>query len=121
MKRFLAAVFTLVTGLTFATLVALNHERAEEERRGIVRWLRPDFQNPTGQKHVAIAVDDDTTTPGIFIDDECPWEVPTIAPELDDPDWWMPDADDVFTVAGLDYEPIDQPILVALAARGGAS
>ena len=29
-------------------LVALNAERADEERRGIVRWLRPDFQNPTG-------------------------------------------------------------------------
>lgn len=29
-------------------LVALNAERAEEERRGIVRWLRPDFQNRGG-------------------------------------------------------------------------
>jgi hypothetical protein len=29
-------------------LVALNAERAEEESRGIVRWLRPEFQNPTG-------------------------------------------------------------------------
>ncbi|QQR75944.1 MAG: hypothetical protein IPJ17_10365 [Holophagales bacterium] len=29
-------------------LVALNHERAEEERRGLVRWLRPEFQNPGG-------------------------------------------------------------------------
>jgi hypothetical protein len=29
-------------------LVALNAERAEEERRGIVRWLRPEFQNPQG-------------------------------------------------------------------------
>ena len=29
-------------------LVALNHERADEERRGLVRWLRPAFQNPTG-------------------------------------------------------------------------
>ena len=29
-------------------LVALNAQRAEEESRGIVRWLRPDFQNPTG-------------------------------------------------------------------------
>lgn len=29
-------------------LVALNAERAEEERRGIVRWLRPEFQNPGG-------------------------------------------------------------------------
>ncbi len=29
-------------------LVALNAEHAEEERRGIVRWLRPEFQNPGG-------------------------------------------------------------------------
>jgi hypothetical protein len=27
-------------------LVALNAERAEAERRGIIRWLRPEFQNP---------------------------------------------------------------------------
>ncbi|MAS93964.1 MAG: SAM-dependent methyltransferase [Verrucomicrobiales bacterium] len=27
-------------------LVALNHERAEEEKRGLVRWLRPEFQAP---------------------------------------------------------------------------
>jgi hypothetical protein len=27
-------------------LVALNAERAEEERRGLVRWLRPEFQAP---------------------------------------------------------------------------
>src|ERR1700722_6771727 len=27
-------------------LVALNKERSEEERRGLVRWLRPDFQIP---------------------------------------------------------------------------
>jgi hypothetical protein len=27
-------------------LVDLNHERAEEESRGIIRWLRPEFQNP---------------------------------------------------------------------------
>ncbi len=31
-------------------LVALNHERAEEEKRGLVRWLRPEFQNPQGTK-----------------------------------------------------------------------
>jgi hypothetical protein len=30
-------------------LVALNAERAEEEKRGLIRWLRPEFQNPTGQ------------------------------------------------------------------------
>ena len=27
-------------------LVALNHERAAEEKLGKVRWLRPDYQNP---------------------------------------------------------------------------
>lgn len=27
-------------------LVALNRERAAEESRGLVRWLRPEFQNP---------------------------------------------------------------------------
>jgi hypothetical protein len=31
-------------------LVALNHERAEEESRGLVRWLRPELQNPQGAK-----------------------------------------------------------------------
>ena len=31
-------------------LVALNHERAEEEERGLIRWLRPEFQNPAGGK-----------------------------------------------------------------------
>ena len=32
-------------------LVALNRERAEEEKRGTVRWLRPDYQIPRfGQK-----------------------------------------------------------------------
>jgi hypothetical protein len=39
-----------------ARLVALNHERAEEERRGIIRWLRPEFQNPMGKKQTAIEV-----------------------------------------------------------------
>ena len=29
-----------------ARLVALNRERAAEERRGVVRWLRPDYQVP---------------------------------------------------------------------------
>jgi len=29
-------------------LVALNRERAEEEKKGLVRWLRPEFQAPKG-------------------------------------------------------------------------
>jgi hypothetical protein len=29
-------------------LVALNAERAAEEKRGLIRWLRPEFQSPQG-------------------------------------------------------------------------
>jgi hypothetical protein len=35
-----------------ARLVALNHERAAEEKRGLVRWLRPDYQIPRFGKGV---------------------------------------------------------------------
>jgi len=46
-------------------LVALNHERASEEKRGLVRWLRPDFQAPgaaTAQQ-AEIGLSDDDATP----------------------------------------------------------
>ncbi len=32
-------------------LVALNAERAEEERNGLIRWLRPEYQAPEAQAH----------------------------------------------------------------------
>jgi hypothetical protein len=35
-----------------ARLVALNKERSEEEKRGLVRWLRPDYQIPRLAKGV---------------------------------------------------------------------
>ncbi|MBI5608598.1 MAG: class I SAM-dependent DNA methyltransferase [Deltaproteobacteria bacterium] len=35
-------------------LVDLNAERAEEERKGLIRWLRPEFQNPQGGKAVQV-------------------------------------------------------------------
>ena len=38
-------------------LVALNTERAEEEKRGHIRWLRPEYQNPAGQQAVAQVLD----------------------------------------------------------------
>ena len=38
-------------------LVDLNRERAEEERRGLIRWLRPEFQNPQGGGHAAGSAD----------------------------------------------------------------
>jgi hypothetical protein len=36
---------TLTDEAILERLVALNAERAEEEKRGLVRWLRPEFQN----------------------------------------------------------------------------
>lgn len=44
-------------------LVALNHERAAEEKRGLVRWLRPEFQAKAGvgdvQQEIAVEDSDD--------------------------------------------------------------
>jgi hypothetical protein len=39
-------------------LVVLNAERAQEERRGIVRWLRPEFQNQAGVSAIQQVVGD---------------------------------------------------------------
>jgi hypothetical protein len=38
-------------------LVALNKERAAEEARGLVRWLRPEYQNPQGVQQSGLVVD----------------------------------------------------------------
>jgi hypothetical protein len=38
-------------------LVALNKERAAEEARGLVRWLRPEYQAPDYQAPVAQTLD----------------------------------------------------------------
>jgi len=43
---------TLTNEQILEKLVALNHERAAEERRGHVRWLRPDYQKPRFGKDV---------------------------------------------------------------------
>ncbi|MFV0443365.1 MAG: type IIL restriction-modification enzyme MmeI, partial [Planctomycetaceae bacterium] len=40
-------------------LVALNHERADEESRGLIRWLRPDFQNPAGKSQTQLPTSDE--------------------------------------------------------------
>lgn len=49
-------------------LVALNAERAAEEERGLIRWLRPEFQNPAGgkgavQKQLDVEEDEETAKP----------------------------------------------------------
>jgi hypothetical protein len=40
-------------------LVALNHERAAEEKRGHIRWLRPEYQNPVGRGVPAAPISQD--------------------------------------------------------------
>lgn len=47
-------------------LVALNHQRAAEEKLGKIRWLRPDYQNPDAKveeqpKQTGIALTDTST------------------------------------------------------------
>lgn len=50
-------------------LVALNKLRAEEEKRGQVRWLRPELQNPTNDRMTQVAltgaVDDGAEKPAV--------------------------------------------------------
>ena len=41
---------TLTDAEILERLVALNAERAKEEASGLVRWLRPDYQNPGGDQ-----------------------------------------------------------------------
>lgn len=46
-------------------LVALNHERAEEERRGLVRWLRPAYQHPQGTAQATLDIKDEHATKAV--------------------------------------------------------
>lgn len=69
-------------------LVALNAERAAEEARGHIRWLRPDFQNPAianaatqtelPADSAADAVDDDTPKPQPLATKPQPWPKDTV-------------------------------------------
>jgi hypothetical protein len=43
-------------------LVALNAERAAEEARGLVRWLRPEFQHPSAHAAEAAPVQNELAT-----------------------------------------------------------
>ncbi|GMU44881.1 MAG: class I SAM-dependent DNA methyltransferase [Xanthomonadales bacterium] len=54
-------------------LVALNAERAAEEARGLIRWLRPEFQNPGAHTATQAEIDTGQEEPG----DETPAAVPT--------------------------------------------
>jgi len=64
-------------------LVALNAERSREETGGLIRWLRPDFQNPQGHRGtVEMDVDSDlgdAPSPTQAKPDKRPW--PATLPE----------------------------------------
>jgi hypothetical protein len=50
---------TLTDAEILERLVALNAERAIEEASGLIRWLRPEYQNPSGtqSRQISLAVD----------------------------------------------------------------
>ena len=66
---------TLTDDEILERLVALNHERAEEESRGLVRWLRPEFQNKAGAVPLGLESSDEPDEPEPDEDDE-PAEAP---------------------------------------------
>ncbi len=61
-------------------LVALNAERAEEERRGLVRYLRPDYQAPAASSPAPTS-EPDADTP------DTPAAAPSPLPPTDPPPW----------------------------------
>ena len=63
-------------------LVALNRERAEEEKRGLIRWLRPEYQAPKSAQPAA--------TP-MLVEDERPKDYESFAPPSQEPRPWPKD------------------------------
>jgi hypothetical protein len=59
-------------------LVALNAERAAEESAGTIRWLRPDYQNPTGTQNTqpALALTKDAKPKPKTSKAKTPWPKP---------------------------------------------
>lgn len=61
-------------------LVALNCERAEDEKKGIVHWLRPEYQNPQGavaantiDEQTELVMDEETDAPIVINMEKQPW------------------------------------------------
>jgi hypothetical protein len=65
-------------------LVALNHERAAEEKRGLIRWLRPDYQcggdHRSPQQTEIEGVDDSSTETPAHRSTETPADWPSELP-----------------------------------------
>ena len=54
---------TLTDAEILDRVVALNAERAKEEASGLIRWLRPEYQNPQGTQAHQAALAIPTLTP----------------------------------------------------------
>ncbi len=58
-------------------LVTLNAQRAREEAQGLVRWLRPDYQQPTAAQQpgqqTGLELDDEPAAPVAAPKDKGPW------------------------------------------------
>jgi hypothetical protein len=92
-------------------LVKLNHERAEEERRGLVRWLRPEFQNRDGVTQTMIEADADA--------DEAPVARPTAkAAKLPWPKSLAEQAAAVQAALSAAAAPVDEAELAKRFTRG---
>lgn len=81
-------------------LLALNTKRAAEERAGLVRWLRLDYQNPDGkstaaQSEIAVATQQDAAKAARKLPPDLPGRFHAIRTALAS----MPDGGDVNAVA----------------------
>jgi hypothetical protein len=56
---------TLTDAEILERLVALNTERAKQEASGLIRWLRPDYQNPSGTQTTQAALVLPNTADGV--------------------------------------------------------
>lgn len=54
-------------------LVALNRTRVAQEAQGIIRWLRPDYQNPAGRAAVATGTQGDLGIATLDTTTRAPW------------------------------------------------
>jgi len=58
-------------------LVVLNAERAAEEKKGLIRWLRPEFQNPdkkaAAPKQTEIEIEDEAEPRAAAKTGKLPW------------------------------------------------
>ncbi|MFA9231968.1 MAG: type IIL restriction-modification enzyme MmeI, partial [Microgenomates group bacterium] len=64
---------TLSDDAILHNLVALNRERAAEEASGLIRYLRPDYQNPAGQTATAKGEQSTMDIGPVVSTDKAPW------------------------------------------------